>query len=349
MTQLSCRFPGASAGERLHDIAIERLGPLPFYYPRAALSCARRTQLGEFDVVVDCLNKVPFLSPLYASAPVLALSHHLFGETAFQQVAWPVAAGLWCVERLIPLAYRGAPFIAISESSRDDLVERGVPGEHVTVSLCGIDHPVGRETPLVPRSARIGYLGRLEAYKRVDVFLRAAAVLRQSCPELEVLVIGRGTAEESLRELAEELHLADCIRFTGFVSDEERDDLLSSCRVCVCPSEKEGWGLTVIEANAHGTPVVASDAPGLRESVRHGETGLLVPIGDDKACAEAIASLLEDDARWLRFAQAARAWSERFDWDLTADDFEASLRSACAQRRGLPPASDPTQLGGGDA
>ena len=58
---------------------------------RAAALCARESRRGTVDVVVECLNKLPFLSPLYARVPVLALCHHLFGEVAFQQVAWPIA------------------------------------------------------------------------------------------------------------------------------------------------------------------------------------------------------------------------------------------------------------------
>jgi glycosyltransferase involved in cell wall biosynthesis len=96
----------------------------------------------------------------------------------------------------------------------------------------------------------------------------------------------------------------------------------------VCPSEKEGWGLTVIESNALATPVVASDAPGLRDSVRDGETGFLVPIGDDRACAQSIDALLSDDALWRRVASAALEWSRRFDWERSADEMAEAIEGA---------------------
>ena len=325
ITQASCRFPGASKCEEIEGIRIERLAAVPIYYPRALALCTGRTRRGEFDLVIDCLNKLPFLSPLYAHAPVLAVSHHLMGDTVFQQAAWPIAAAVWSLEKLIPRTYRESRFIAISESSRDDLIARGVPGDHVRVSLCGIDRPEVEIDLETPRPARITYLGRLEPYKRVDVFLRAAAELLSKHPDLEVLIIGRGTAEASLKALSNELGLGERTRFTGFVSDDERDALLAGTRVCVCPSEKEGWGLTVIEANCYGTPVVASDAPGLRESVRDGETGLLVPIGDVQANVLAIASLLEDEARWRSFASAAYEWSAHFDWDRCADEMASAI------------------------
>ena len=118
--------PGASEREDVDGIDVRRLGRLRHYYIRAAAACARETRAGSFDIVVECLNKVPFYSPLYSRAPVLALCHHLFGETAFQQVPWPLAAAVWTAERFIPAVYRGRPFVTISASSRDDLIERGI-------------------------------------------------------------------------------------------------------------------------------------------------------------------------------------------------------------------------------
>jgi glycosyltransferase involved in cell wall biosynthesis len=307
---------------------VRRLGGLALYYPRVAAMCARETRTGAFDVVVECLNKVPFFSPVYSRAPVLALCHHLFGEVAFRQVAWPIAATVWAAERLIPPLYRGLPFITISESSRDDLIARGIPAADIRVSHCGVEPTtiavdVDRLRPL-----RVAYMGRLAAYKRVDVLLRAMARLSDRFPQAEILVVGRGAARAELERLARELGIADRTRFTGFVSDEERDALLAECRVCVCASEKEGWGLTVIESNRLGTPVVASDAPGLRDSVRDGETGLLAPYGDVDAFAAAIGRLLEDDDLALRMSRAALRWSEHFDWDRAAAEMADSIELA---------------------
>ena len=111
-------------------------------------------------------------------------------------------------------------------------------------------------------------------------------------------------------------------RFAGFASDAERDALLGDARVCVCPSVKEGWGITVVEANALGTPVVATAAPGLVDAVRDGETGLLVPEGPADVfvarLAEAVSRVLSDDALADRLSQGAVRWARRFSWDESA-------------------------------
>ena len=112
------------------------------------------------------------------------------------------------------------------------------------------------------------------------------------------------------------------------MEDAERDALLAEARVCVCPSEKEGWGLTVMESNAVGTPVVATDADGLRDSVRNGETGFLVREGDVDGFAGRIGDLLEDDALSLSMSGAALDWAKRFDWERAAEDMARSIESA---------------------
>lgn len=328
VTQLAAGFPGGAPRERVEGVAVRRLGGLARYYPAAALACARETRRGRFDVVVECLNKLPFFSPLYSGVPVLALCHHLFGETAFRQVAWPIAAAVFGAEKLLPLAYRRQRFLTISESSRADLVRRGIAPERVEVSVPGIRRPRTAGRPLRERPARITYVGRLEPYKRVDVMLRAAANLVGAHPDLEIVVIGRGSDRARIERLAAELGLASRTRLLGFVDDDERDRWLAESRACVCASEKEGWGLTVIEANAVGTPVVASDAPGLRDSVRHGETGWLAPVGDVAAFEKRIAMLIGADAQAEAMAQRGLAWARRFDWDAAARDMEAAIARA---------------------
>jgi glycosyltransferase involved in cell wall biosynthesis len=321
----SCDVPGAAREERHGDIEIWRLGSLPTYYPRAAWTCARATRAGRFDVVVECLNKLPFLAPLYAHAPVLGLCHHLFGKAAFLQVPWPVAAAVFATEKLVPRVFRRARFAVISESTRDDLIRRGVDPQRIEVHHPGIRWPAQEPPPLAARGRRIAYVGRLEPYKNVDVLLRALARLMPRFPDAELAVVGRGSDQSRLERLAAELGVAARVRFTGFVDDAERDRLLATSRVCACASAKEGWGLTVIESNALGTPNVASDAPGLRDSVRHGETGFLAPVGDDRAFAERIGALLGDDALAERMAGAARAFARRFEWERAADQMEAAL------------------------
>jgi glycosyltransferase involved in cell wall biosynthesis len=334
-TLAAVSFPGAPAREAGDGFEIWRLGPLPAYYARAAFFCARETRRGRFDVVVEHLCKLPFCASWYSAVPVVAVSHHLFGTTAFRQVAWPIALGVVAAERLIPRAYRGLELAAVSESSRADLIARGLPAERIRIVPNGIRWPELEPPPWAERPLRVAYLGRLEPYKRIERLLRAVATLVPRLPALELVIIGRGRARPSLEREARALGIADRTRFTGFVSDAERDRLVSASRLAACPSEKEGWGLTVIEANALGTPVVATDAPGLRDAVQHDTTGLLVPDGPtDAFCArlaQAIARVLEDEGLGVRLSACARGWARRFDWDRSAELTARLIQDALAR------------------
>jgi glycosyltransferase involved in cell wall biosynthesis len=323
----SCSFRGAAARERVGALEVWRLGPLPIYYPRVAWTSVRESRRGRFDVVVEHLNKLPFFSPVLSRVPVLCVAHHLFGRSAFQQVPWPVASLVVAAELTIPLLYRRKHFVAVSDSTRDDLVRRGIPPERIRVIHNGIAAVSGSSLPASRRGSHVVYFGRLEPYKRVDLLLEAATVLVERIPALTIDIVGRGSDRPRLERIARELGIANRTRFHGFVDDAARDEILGRARVCVCPSVKEGWGITVIEANAFGVPVVATDAPGLRDAVRHEQTGFLVGVEDPAPWAARIEQILTDDALADRLGAAARDWSREFNWDLAADRFALEIAS----------------------
>jgi len=242
-----------------------------------------------------------------------------------------VAATVWGAERLMPSAYRDRDFVVISDSTALDLQKRGFPSDRIHVSYPGIDHsvfvPSGPRDPL----PTVVYLGRLRRYKGLDLVMRAVAQLRSEGLEVKLLVVGHGDDESRLKRVSGELGLGEGIRFRGFVSEEEKVRILQSAWINVYPSPKEGWGITNVEAAACGTPSVASDSPGLRESVLDGRTGFLVTHDDVAAWTEALRRLLEDSD--LREAMAARAveHADRFTWEATADEMEDILQMSASR------------------
>ena len=154
--------------------------------------------------------------------------------------------------------------------------------------------------------------------------------MKRAGREVELLVGGTGDQAEALQRLAVRRGVSNRVHFLGFVTDEEKLRLLRTSWLHVLTSPKEGWGISNLEAAACGTPTIASDAPGLRESVRHGETGLLVPHGDVHALVDAILTLIDDPARRESMGVAARRFAERFSWDASAHAMEALLRRVVA-------------------
>jgi glycosyltransferase involved in cell wall biosynthesis len=331
VTALVSGWGGCTPRAELDGIEVHRTGRR-YTFSLAAPGYYRRHLRDQgFDVVVEDLNKVPLFTPYWVRAPVVLLAHHLFGTTAFQASAFPVAAATWLLERPVPWVFGHHPIVAVSESTRDDLVARGLRGDLIEVIPNGIE--LDRYTPDASVKAErptLLVLGRLKKYKRVDLVLRAVARLAEGGLDVRLRVGGTGDQAEALEALAKRLGIGDHVTFAGFVSEERKLELLRSAWVHVLTSSKEGWGITNLEAAACGTPTVASDAPGLRESVLHGETGFLVPHGDVEELAAALRRLLEDADLRSRMSVAARSFAARFSWEASAEAFERLLRRVVA-------------------
>jgi len=328
-------YRGAPPQETVDGVRVHRRGHWAvanFVLPGV---CRRLLRNDGYDLLVEDINKVPFCSPLFAGrVPVLAVVPHLFGATAFREANPLVASYVWAAERLLPLLYRGCEFEVISPSTRDDLAARGLDAARIRTVYCGNDAARLRLPSPPPRDEPplLVAWSRLRRYKSVDVALRAFARVRREIPGARLVVVGRGPDEPRLRRLAARLELGGDVAFAGYLPDAELAATLHRARLFLNPSPKEGWGLTVIEAAACGLPTVASDRPGLRDSVRDGETGLLVPYGDDGAMAAAAVALLRDGERWRAMSGAAREWAATFSWERCVRESLALFAATAAGR-----------------
>lgn len=268
----------------------------------------------NIDVLCDDLNKIPFYSPWFVKRPVLAIVHHLFRKTIYRETNPLVASYVYGTESMIPLCYSNVPFVAVSESTAHDLKILGIPSDNIHVIYNGI--PVRNEIDSVPRERDLlVYVGRIKRYKSIDHFLRAAAIVHRK-HAVRIVVVGDGDALDGLKSVARDLDLP--VEFMGFVNEKEKYRIFSQARIAVQPSVKEGWGLTALEAQSCGTPVVCADSPGLREAVIHRKTGFLYQYGNIDQCAQHMLNLLDDDPLWIRFSEGARAWSKKFSWEAAA-------------------------------
>lgn len=319
---------GGEAHELVQGIDVHRAGGRHSFALRARGMVRRMLATEPADIVCEDINKLPLFLAGMTRLPFCAIIPHLFGSTAFEEAAWPTAATVWLAEQPLPLAYRRAGFHAISESTRDDLVARGVRRERIRVIHPGVDSVRYRPDPAVGRTAdpTFVYVGRLKRYKGLDLAIRALALARKVRPELRLDIAGGGDHLEALQQLARETGQAEAVRFLGFVSEEAKLQLFRSAWANVFPSPKEGWGITVMEAAACGTPSIASDSPGLRDSVRAGTTGWLVPHGDAAALAKQYLELAGDRGLVDRFGMQARQHAERLTWDAAAGQTEAQLQ-----------------------
>ncbi|MEP7380064.1 MAG: glycosyltransferase family 4 protein [Gemmatimonadota bacterium] len=324
VTLLCSGWEGCAPGATLDGLHIVRVGTR-YTFPFLARGAYRqRFARQPFDAIVEDINKVPLYTPGWSDRPVIGVIPHLFGGTAFQELSAPLAAMVWLAERPIPVVYRDVPFQVISESTADDLVRRGVARERITVIYCGID--TAHYTPASEARAEaplFAYVGRLKRYKRVDLIIRAFAQL--NAPSARLDIAGAGDARPSLEQLAQSLDLGARVRFLGRISESEKVELMRRAWAMTFTSPKEGWGITNLEAAACGTPVIASNSPGIRESVRDGQTGYLVPHGDVAALSVAMSRLITTPTLVSALGVAGRRFAEQFTWERSALETEQHL------------------------
>lgn len=331
VTQVSHAVDGLPGEETIDGVRVLRHGHRNTFNFTLRGFCSKLDMARNFDLVIEDLCKVPLYSPRWSPVPVLVVVPHLFGTTAFREVSWPLALYVTLMESRIPSAYRGAGFVAISDSTLHDLVRRGIPESDISVVPCGID--TGFYTPggAAPEPGAFLYVGRLKRYKGVQHILAALAALRSAGRDYRLTVLGSGDYRTELERTTARLGLRDSVTFEGFVPPARKLELLRSSWAAVFPSEKEGWGLTVIEANACGTPVIASNSDGLRDSVNDGITGILVPHADIETLAAAMERMTTEPGLRNALSDGSLRWAAGFDWDETAGRMMAIMEETAAR------------------
>ena len=328
-------FAGAPREEIRNGIRIIRRGNrslFNFLVPFAYLFTFKRER---FDVVVDDINKIPFYTPLYVKEPVQAITHHLFGKSIFLETIYPAALYVHLSEKLIKPIYRNVHFIIGSPSTYREYRDWGFSENNVAIVNYCVNRSVYYPSPEPDdhNPNHIAYFGRLKKYKSVDHLMQAMALLRSEFPELRLTVIGDGDDRGRIQNLAHDLGLDDVVAFTGFIDEKEKAPLLQKMNFVVNTSSKEGWGLTVVEANACGAPVIAANVPGLRDAVIDGKTGLLYAYGDIEDLAGKMRMLLSEPATRSKLRSHALEWARSFDWDIAAEITLDYIRQTIAGKR----------------
>lgn len=316
-------YPGCEKESVIDGIKIIRKGgqySIYLYAPIVYLSKLRK----KYDVIIDCENGIPFFTPLFAQEPKICVMHHvhkdIFNIEKPFYIAW---LGNFLEEHLMPLVYRDTEFVAVSPSTKKEMVNIGINKEKIRTIFNGMN---GQFVPDFSKKKDnlIVYVGRIKRYKQLDHLVRAFRIVKDKVPNSELVIAGRGNFSE-IKELSDELGLK--ISLNNEITEDEKLDLLQKARIFVTTSMKEGWGITVIEANRCGTPVVAYDVPGLRDSIRNNETGLLVKSGYIEGLASSIIGLLEDDNIQYKLNMGALNWSKKFDWNKSTEELEKVIEN----------------------
>src|SRR3954469_21872598 len=312
VTVVAGTYEGAEPVSRpAPGLELHHMGSRVTVFPRAAWG-VRRGLAADADVVLEVVNGITFLTPLWCRTPRVTLVHHIHRDHYVTELGRKGAVAALAAETLpLKLLYGGAPFLTISESAKRDLVELGVAPEDIHVGYLGVVPfpPVSAERSATPR---LLYLGRLKRYKRIELLLDVL----DGVPGAVLDIAGEGDHRPALEAEIAARGLDDRVVLHGHVSEEEKARLYATAWVNVTASSAEGWCLSVMEAATCGTPSAALRVGGLPESIADGETGLLAD--DGPGLTEAVRRLVSDSELRERMGEAARERARGFTWERTA-------------------------------
>ncbi len=311
-------WKGRKSVESLHGIEIHRFGKK--FAPHFAAPVFLLKY--HYDLVVNDLgHAVPWIVSTIMNKHNVVFFRHLHARSLPGQVSSLLAKVITAIEKCYFIIYHNTVFVTESTTSKNDLLKMGIKEEKI------IMNPPGVNLNLFHRAAKtqnpsLVYFGGMREYKRPQESLFLLKDLLERIKPIYLFIIGSGPEEPNLRKLASELNLQNYAIFKGRVSDTELSNIVASSWLNVHTSVTEGWGLTILEASATGTPTVAYDVPGVRDTVENGLNGIKVRDGDRKGLSDAAFLILSDPEKWW---SSSIEVAKKYSWDKTSELWEKLL------------------------
>ena len=318
VTLRTSQVPNGPERVERNGYSVIRRGGRYGVFPQVALEGIRRRH--SEDALLEVWNGMPFFSPIWRRKPRLTAIHHVHGEMWRMVLSRGLARLGDTIERIIaPPFYRGSTIMTLSNSSKEEIHDRLHLKENRIVPV-----PVGIDPMYTPGGIRSSHphvvaVGRLVPVKRYDVLIRELALAKRKVPTLTAEIIGEGYERAELEALRHELGADDWLALPGRVSDADLVASYQRAWLVASSSLREGWGMTVTEGAACGTPAVATDIAGHRDAVRRDVSGVLVP-DEPGALAEGITHVLSDRHLRSRLSEGALAYGATLTWEATATE-----------------------------
>ena len=318
-------FSSASKNQKKEEIVegikIVRRGNELFTVHLAAFFWYLKYGRGQFNLIVDQFHGVSFLTPFYVREKKLAFIHEVTKEVwLLNPLPKPFNLLIgyfgYFIEPWIFRLYRKVLFLTVSDSTKNGLVNFGIPKKNITVIHNGIRVKKSKPFPKKEKLPTIIFLGALAKDKGIEEAIKAFGSICQKEKNFQFWVVGGGAPLylKKLKSIVKSLRIGRKVKFWGFVSEDKKFELLARAHILINPSIREGWGLVVIEANKMGTPTVAYNSPGLRDSVVNNRTGIICKENKASELAKNIIKLVEDKKLYCRLQKGAMDWSQQFSW-----------------------------------
>ncbi len=324
---VTSKFRGANTHEVIGTIRVHRVGGEIGSHLSVFIG-ASFEGIGDHDIIWDVINLLPWIRAKdnHDGDRLRAMMHQFtYQALRFEINPFLASVGRIVERRVTPRIYQGIPLVVPAESTREECIQLGFDPRYLTSIPPGIDFGAYSGNPTRNSDPRILFVGRLSRYKGVQHLLRAMPLILRRFPNATIDIVGRGYYAPTLIQLATHLGLIQNVHFHGFVDEHTKQNLIRRAWMLVLPSVQEGWGIPVMEAAAAGVPAVGTDTTGLRDSIIHGSTGLLVPFGDARAIADTVIRLIKDSELRMALGQRARQRARNFDWSLQLPKYASFL------------------------
>lgn len=326
---LTAGWPGAPLEATRDGYRVIRVGGRYSVYLQA-WRYYRRHLRGWPQLVIDECNTMPFFAGWYTRVPTVMFFHMLCRQIWFYQFPQPLSTIGYLAEPLYLRLLRRGRVLTVSDSTRADLRRHGFRHRSIAVLPEATNLPPVRTLAAATKAARpmILVFGSIRPMKRTLEQIQAFELARDRLPQLQLTVAGDATGpygDRVLRYLRTSRHAA-AITYAGRPTDARKLQLMRGAHLLLAAAVKEGWGLTVTEAATQGTPAVAYNADGLRDSIRDGATGRLAATNTPAGLADAIVATLTDPATYTRYQRAAWTWARGLTFDRMYEAFCAALK-----------------------
>lgn len=319
VTWFSSRFKGSRGSEVIDGVKIVRRGNQYLFVQIAAFFYYFKNK-NNIDFVIDQFHGLPFFTPFYVKKPKIALIQEVAGKVWFLNslpipINWIVGLMGYLLEPWIFKFYKNTYFMTASESAKQDLGRMGIDKEKITIIHHGVTLPKKINNYRKEKINTITYLGIISKDKGIEDAISCFKILDKK-GDYRFWVIGRGETkkyEDKIKETA--CPLGSNITFWGFVSQQKKFELLAKSNLLINPSVHEGWGLVNIEANCVGTPVVAYNSAGLTDSVKNGESGVIVKKRMPEELAREVISILRNKEDYYKLVNSSIVWANKFSWE----------------------------------
>lgn len=275
----------------------------------------------EVDVIIDQYHGVLFLTPLYTRKKVVVYIHEVAGDIWDKMYKFPVNKLGKLFDKLVFIPYRNKTFITVSQGTKDDLIKTGIPEQNINIVYNGVSLPIADPYKIKKeKDLTIIFLNRLVKMKGIERAIDIFYEVNKIDPKAKFWIVGRGSEEyvQKLKQKCKKLGIHDKVTFYGFVDEKTKIDLLQKAHVLLNTSYKEGWGLVNIEANSQGTPAVAFDVEGNRESIQNGQNGYTC-----QTQKEIITKILNINNKKLH--QTTLKHANKYNWTKQAGEFYDKL------------------------